>query len=206
MIGVGVFGLFFCLWVAILAVMATRTPSGCCSVWFYSTCSALLNLIFSGIGIVFIAIGLASSASFSPVAPFMGDDGVDCPVNFAKLVGMESNGDKATQCILDALCKALDVVLGRTTVLGFGIGIPFFVAGTAMFIACYACCCCKSQFSADAAANANANTADTQDNDDDFPGAEFYPPPAEAVPPMNDGTNKQSPQTLTQPGIYPSAY
>ena len=181
MIGVGAFGLFFCLWVAILAIMATRTPSGCCSVWFYSTCSALLNLIFSAIGVAFIFVGLASSAPQSPIVEFNGENGSQCASSMSEMMNMDSNG-KAAQCLTDGLCDALQIVLNRTTVLGFGIGIPYFVAGTVMFIACYACCCCKSQFSGETAgAGAGAsNTAGAQD-DDDFPGAEFYPPPAQAV-------------------------
>ena len=32
---VGAVGIFFCVWVAILALLATRNPTGCFSVTFY---------------------------------------------------------------------------------------------------------------------------------------------------------------------------
>lgn len=205
MIGIGMFGLVFCVIVAILAFMATRKSSAVCC---YSACSGLLALIFLAVGAVFTMIGLSAASPSNlatqadPTLTWVGDE-AQCPDGFAVLMGSDSDDEnQALKCLLEALCAALTVILQKLTVLGLGIGIPNFVAGAAMFIACYACCCCKSAFEEQGA----PATAGAPGNEDDFPGAEFYPPPNEAASPVDPMASKASGQPLSQPGIYPSAY
>ena len=50
---------------------------------------------------------------------------------------------KNKACVTKSLCKTLREFIEKSTILGFGFGIPCYVAGTAMFCACYACCCCR---------------------------------------------------------------
>jgi hypothetical protein len=204
MIGIGVFGVVFCLIVAILAIMATRQSS---AVYCYSACSGLLTLIFLAVGVVFTIIGLSAAApsnistQMDPQLTWVGNAD-QCPAGLATLMGSDTT-DKATMCLTEALCQALTVILEKLTILGFGIGIPYFVAGGAMFFACYACCCCSKQFKEEG----SGATAGAPGHEDDFPGAEFYPPPNEVPsPPMDPMANKASGQQLSQPGIYPSAY
>jgi hypothetical protein len=54
--------------------------------------------------------------------------------------------EKNKACVTKSLCKTLREFIEKGTILGFGFGIPCYVAGTAMFCACYACCCCREHF------------------------------------------------------------
>jgi hypothetical protein len=53
---------------------------------------------------------------------------------------------KNKACVTKSLCRTLREFIEKGTILGFGFGIPCYVAGTAMFCACYACCCCRQHF------------------------------------------------------------
>ena len=147
MFGAGISGLVFCLIVAILAIMTTRKPWAVC---YYSACSGLLALIFLAVGAVFIIIGLSSAAPNNVTTQvdsslsWVGNEN-ECLIGMASVMGSDIT-DEATMCLMDALCQVLTIILKRLTLLGLGIGIPYFVAGAAMFIACYTCCCCKSAF------------------------------------------------------------
>ena len=145
--GIGSFGLVFCFIVAILAIMATRQSSALCC---YSACSGLLALTFLAVGAVFVMIGLSAATPsvittrIGPSLTWVGNEN-ECPRGMATAMGSDISDD-ATMCLTAAMCQALTVILARFTILGLGIGIPYFVAGAAMCIACYASCCCKSAF------------------------------------------------------------
>jgi len=105
---------------------------------------------------------------------------------------------KNRQCVTNAFCKALNDLIKTGRILGFGFGIPCYVAGTAMFCACYACCCCRTNFAEDATSKHAAPRSDNRpvdfvSGDEDFPGAEFYP--------VSNGPNMAQPQVPpAQPG------
>jgi hypothetical protein len=217
MISIGIFGLVFCLIVAILAILATRQPSAVCC---YSACSGFLVLIFLAVGVVFFMIGLSAAAPSSlttradPSLTWVGNE-EECPSGLATWMGAGTD-DQAMMCLVDALCQALTVTLARLTLLGFGIGVPYLVAGGAMLLACYACCCCKFDEPGAPA------TAAAPGNEGDFPAAQLKPPPhgdaapappaaepapSEAPAPLDPTANKQDtagPPLL--PGIYPEPY
>lgn len=120
--------------------------------------------------------------------------------------------DKNRKCVTESLCKALHDFIEKGTILGFGFGIPCYVAGTAMFCACYACCCCRTNFAEDRPSKAATRKPGDEvivfgpDVDDDFPGAEFYPLPN---PLPNQGQTATAPnhgEYEDRKGLCPAAY
>ena len=93
--------------------------------------------------------------------------GIDLTCSFSRgragttrfvLDGEESRAQDR-DCLTKPLCTALREFLDKARVLGFGMGGAFYLAGTAMFFACYACCCCRQHFEQHAAGQGAAQSA-----------------------------------------------
>ena len=190
LIAVGVVGIFVCIMVAALGVASTKNSSILVA---YSCCSVLFSFAFIGIGCVFFIIAMLSTGQVD-----VGDPGVqlllkDCPAWSA--LYLKTGADFDT-CLVKATCDAVKFWQGKFQTVGFGIGIPYFLAGILMFVAMYACCCCKQHFgeqedSSPVEFTATAASQMQGQEQDDFPGAEFYPAP---------GKNKPKPQAMGYPG------
>jgi len=141
MILVGVFGCAIAISVAVLAVLATMKPQGgCCSVYFYSCFAGSFTLVFMGLGIVFLFVGiLIHSGVNDPNMAVVND----CQATLLKDISL---GDTIGVCAVDTTCTAVNSLKGDLEVVGFGLGIPFLVGSMCMYIGCWACCCCKSHF------------------------------------------------------------
>ena len=120
------------------------------------------------------------------------------------LVPGEMDG-KNRECVTNSLCKALRDFIDKGTILGFGFGIPCYVAGTAMFCACYACCCCRTNFAEDAPKPGDEVIVFGPDGEDDFPGAEFYPVPNQSQD-LREAMAPNHWQSHESKGLYPAAY
>ena len=133
MIGLGAGGCFLVLVVAVMALIArqaTKTPTFIC---LYSTCSGMFSLIFIAIGGAFILLVLVLEGV---VPPKEIKDYVDnCETKISS--------DGGPPCLFESSCKLLRDIADDLFALGLGIGVPYFAAGIAFFLACYACCCCK---------------------------------------------------------------
>jgi len=206
LIAVGVVGIFVCIMVAALGVASTKNSSILVA---YSCCSVLFSFAFIGIGCVFFIIAMLSTGQVD-----VGDPNAqlllkDCPTWSARNLKTGSDFDK---CLKKATCDTVKFWQGKFQTVGFGIGIPYFLAGILMFVAMYACCCCKQHFgeqedSSPVEFTATAASQMQGQEQDDFPGAEFYPAP---------GKNKPKPQAMGYPGgqdpqnqgagLYPTAY
>jgi len=137
MIIVGAAGCFLVFVVAAAAVTATFTKSG---VYIWSSCSGCLTLVFGAVGAVFIFMALLFTIDLG----FSDADVLrDCK---AHLMNSTSPVDATMECGMDAYCDVVNFFKNKAQVIGFGLGIPFFVSGGMMYIGCWACCCCKSHF------------------------------------------------------------
>mmetsp|Transcript_2287 Transcript_2287/g.3673 ORF Transcript_2287/g.3673 Transcript_2287/m.3673 type:complete len:261 (-) Transcript_2287:766-1548(-) len=137
MIVIGAAGCFLAFIVAAAALTATFTKSG---VYIWSTCSGCLTLVFGAIGAAFILIALVVTMDFDqPMLNLL----KDCEGELLKDIKSE---DTVGKCSVTSICDLVEFLKGKAQVLGFGLGIPFFVSGGMMYFGCWACCCCKSHF------------------------------------------------------------
>ena len=185
LIAVGVVGILVCIMVAALGVASTKNSSILVA---YSCCSVLFSFAFIGVGCSFIIVAMLSTGQVD-----VGDPSVqlllkDCP---RWSVGNLDTGSDYEKCLVKATCDIVKFWQGKFQTVGFGIGIPYFLAGILMFVAMYACCCCKQHFGEQEESSPVEFTATAASQQDDFPGAELYPAP---------GQNKPKPQAMGYPG------
>ena len=129
--------------VAVLALGALSSRSGICSVYAYSTCSALMTFAYGTIGAAFILIGLLVTFEFKYESFALINDCRGLHISNSDAT------DPTAACTADAVCDVVAYLKLRMQTLGFGLGVPFFLCGFMMFISCWFCCCCKSAFIVD---------------------------------------------------------
>ena len=129
--------------VAVLALGALSSRSGICSVYAYSTCSALMTFAYGTIGAAFILIGLLVTFEFKYESFALINDCRGLHISNSDAT------DPTAACTADAVCDVVAYLKLRMQMLGFGLGVPFFLCGFMMFISCWFCCCCKSAFIVD---------------------------------------------------------
>ena len=151
MLLIGAVGCGVCFLVAAVSFCAARKKGSL--LWVYSTCSGLLTFLFGAIGAVFLCVGLLMTVETSALPGTGVFNGTDTGFSQLRIltdcdnyVEENNEGDETSQCLVKTICSAMNLLKFRFTLLGYGLGIPFFLGGFMMFIACYACCCCKASF------------------------------------------------------------
>ena len=135
--------------VAALALGALSSRSGiCCSVYAYSTCSALLTFVYGAIGAAFILLGLIATVEFKHESFALIND-----CRRLHMSNSDATADPTEACTADAVCDVVAYLKLRMQTLGFGLGVPFLLCGFMMFVGCWFCCCCKNAFMADSPEN-----------------------------------------------------
>jgi len=114
-------GFVFAVLVAALAVVATRTPTGCGSVYLYSTCAALLCLFFIAVGGALTFAGVMLNTRGNPY----GNAVLGCEEFMADVTSGSGEG----YCEAKKLCATLRYLSDKTSTFVFGAGVPLFVAG-----------------------------------------------------------------------------
>ena len=109
-------GFVFAVLVAGLAVVATRTPKGCGSVYLYSTCAGLLCPVFIAVGGGMTVLGVGLKVPGSVVARWIDD--------------CEAELGDSTGCAQEKMCAVLRDLRDKLLTLMLGAGVPLLVAGT----------------------------------------------------------------------------
>ena len=120
-------GFVFAVLVAALAVVATRTPTGCGSVYLYSTCAALLCLFFIAVGGALTAAGVMFKTPTSYVT--RGNPIGDAVLGCEEFMADVTSGSGEGYCEAKKLCATLRYLSDKTSTFVFGAGVPLFVAG-----------------------------------------------------------------------------